>query len=159
MKRTKDEQSLPYKEKSPMDLLVLQISPWKLLERQQGHELDTSVPKPTAGYEGFFMVLYSLGKKEERKYILVMIWEILRSFTDYNRLGLNKFLLLYVFSEQVSNETKEPKYLQIVHQKHCISLPIAPERAEPMDGRLTVIPAIVCLLNIHTFLILSCAIT
>lgn len=88
-----------------------------------------------------------------------MIWVILRSFTDYNRLGLNKFLLLYVFSEQVSNETKQPKYLQIVHQKYCVSLPITPERAEPMDGRPMVIPAIVCLLNIHTFLILSCAIT
>lgn len=100
------------------------------------------------------MVLYDLVPgKRGRKYIVVMIWEILRCFTDYSWLGLNKFLLLYVFSEQVSNETKEPKYLQTVHQKYCISLLITPERAEPMGGQLMVIPAIICLLNIHTSVI------
>lgn len=69
------------------------------------------------------MVLYNLFPwKAGSKYTqLVMIWEILRSFIDYNRLGLSKVLLLYFFSEQVSNENKQPKYLQTVYQKYSIS--------------------------------------
>lgn len=66
--------------------------------------------------------------------------------------GLSKILLLYFFSEQDSNENKQPKYLQIVYQKSSISQPIAPAPAEPVGGQLIVIPAIICL-NIHIFII------
>lgn len=124
-----------------MDLCVLQMSLWKLSLRnkQLWHEMDTSVPKSTADYNMFFMVLYNIFSLKKRKDVHQISHDLGNSkvFHTFQPAGL-KVLLLYFFWEQDSKENQQPKYLQVVYQKYSIFQPIAPAPAEPVGGQLIV---------------------
>lgn len=98
------------------------------------------MPKPTADYEVFFMVLYNFFFSLKKRKNVHQISHDLGNSTVLHRFqpaGL-KVLLLYFFCEQDSNENNQAKYLQVVYQKYSISQLIAPAPAEPVGGQLIV---------------------